>query len=184
MSGAPERTREERERLVKMAQIASEDAARMATRSREGGAWDLGDDYELRARDWRTIAAILRASEARESAYECENCGQIMRVRPDREAGPACGWCWNVEGSNPDCPVHGSRRGAPADGESERIEGKWYGEPGNWIAPFHACPHCGSSLNWTTTYDVFDRDWIEATCCTVKFYAPLIHRGAPKSEEE
>jgi hypothetical protein len=49
----------------------------------------------------------------------------------------------------------------------------WVGVWDGWVAPFHACPHCGSSLNWQQGEDVFDRPTISASCCGVGFGAPL-----------
>lgn len=40
----------------------------------------------------------------------------------------------------------------------------WRGIRGNWIAPFHACPICGASLNWTQIDDALERPWIKAVC--------------------
>lgn len=47
----------------------------------------------------------------------------------------------------------------------------WAGSWNNWIAPFHFCPRCKESLNWSQHRDSNDR--IVASCCGVYFAAGL-----------
>jgi hypothetical protein len=49
----------------------------------------------------------------------------------------------------------------------------WTGSWNHWIAPFHACPRCGASLNWKQCEDVFDRPMIDAACCGITHSAPM-----------
>ena len=58
----------------------------------------------------------------------------------------------------------------------ERVDtkGPWSGVWNNWIAPYHACPRCGKSLNWVQGEDVFDRPLISTNCCGVIHQAKLL----------
>ena len=71
---------------------------------------------------------------------------------------------------SPDSPVP-----APS-GERAEVErpGPWRGYWNDWVAPFHACPHCGMSLNWSQGEDVFDRPLISTNCCGVIHQAKLL----------
>jgi hypothetical protein len=50
---------------------------------------------------------------------------------------------------------------------------QWSGAWNNWIAPFHACPRCGASLDWKQLEDFVDRPIIRASCCGVNHGASL-----------
>ena len=58
----------------------------------------------------------------------------------------------------------------------ERVDtkGPWSGVWNNWIAPYHACPRCGKSLNWVQGEDVFDKPMISTKCCGVIHQAKLL----------
>lgn len=61
----------------------------------------------------------------------------------------------------------------------------WAGAWNNWIAPFHACPRCGASLNWKQGEDVFDNPLVSAKCCGVSFMATMqwnAEKGSASSE--
>lgn len=88
----------------------------------------------------------------------CERCGNRM----DRIATPG-GWTSLCRV----CPI-----GLPSAVEGPAPD-VWTGFWGDWIAPFHACPRCGTSLNWTRHEDVFEHPVITTSCCGVNFGAPL-----------
>jgi hypothetical protein len=51
---------------------------------------------------------------------------------------------------------------------------KWTGAWNNWIAPFHVCPRCGASLDWSQHADAIGRpSHIIAACCGVRFSAAI-----------
>lgn len=54
---------------------------------------------------------------------------------------------------------------------------EWTGVWNNWIAPFHACPRCGASLNWTQGEDALERPLISASHCGVHFSARMTWRA-------
>lgn len=61
----------------------------------------------------------------------------------------------------------------PGSPESPSEPVAWEGYWNDWIAPFHECPRCGSSLEWTQGEDVFDRPIVDAGCCGVWFVAKM-----------
>lgn len=61
--------------------------------------------------------------------------------------------------------------------EGSNVE-RWSGGWDNWIAPFHACPRCGKSLNWFQS--ALGGLHIRVRCC-LTFAFPLHER--PKSQQ-
>ena len=78
----------------------------------------------------------------------------------------------SYEGKSALTATRGTVPGAPALAEREPWSGIW----NNWIAPFHACPRCGGSLNWSQHEDALDRPYVRASHCGVEFAAHMTWR--------
>lgn len=143
------------------AKAAERDTARAALRE-----LFKPDDRLLRdgIRQLKARAETKRDDGNMLAANECDNCVMVLErlVADESPSGRAARLYKQSEEAANDDP------GEP-----------WKGLPGNWIAPFHQCPRCGSSLNWTEGFDVFDQPRISSMCCAVIFGASLVKAFQP-----